>query len=168
MSEHLPPTDAPYGTPPPIAQVATPGPVPGGYMPQQGYSPQQTWYPPQGYPQPSFHPLMSAPSGQPGYFQPQAYAYQPNPFDSRGSTVQGWGIASLVVGFLCGIGFFVGPVAWVMGNNVKRDANAAGFEEPGNNKAGRICGIISTVILALNIVLIVGSLILLFGGLMTL
>lgn len=58
----------------------------------------------------------------------------------------------LILGILglvfCG---FLAPVAWVMGNGVKRDSETAGFAEPGTNKAGRICGMIGSVLILLGI-----------------
>jgi len=62
----------------------------------------------------------------------------------------------LVLGILglvfCGL---LAPVAWVMGNGVKNDSEAAGFAEPGTNKAGRICGMIGSVLILLGIVVFV-------------
>jgi hypothetical protein len=55
------------------------------------------------------------------------------------------GILGLVV---CGP---LGTVAFVMGRNLKAEAEAAGYPEPGNAKAGRICGLIATIILALGL-----------------
>jgi hypothetical protein len=60
-----------------------------------------------------------------------------------------------VLTFVCGFGIVMGPIAWTMGNGVRRDALAAGWPEPGNNKGGRICGIIGTVMLVLAIVLVI-------------
>jgi len=59
------------------------------------------------------------------------------------------GILSLV---LCQI---LGPIAWVMGNNAKRDidANPGRYSNAGNVTAGRICGIIGSVILIAVVVL---------------
>jgi hypothetical protein len=74
-----------------------------------------------------------------------------NPFDSRGNTTLIFGLIGLIGGLLCGIGFLMGPVAWITGNGVKRDAQAAGWPEPGNNKGGRICGIIATVFLGFGV-----------------
>ena len=87
----------------------------------------------QGYPAP---PLPA-----PGYQPYQPYQLAANPFESRGTPVLVVGILSLV---LCGL---LGPVAWVMGNGIKTEAEAAGFPEPGNSKAGRICGTVSSCIL---------------------
>ncbi len=58
----------------------------------------------------------------------------------------------LIFGIMSLIGFaFLGPVAWIMGNN----ALASGMIDPslrGQVSAGRVCGIIGTIILALVIV----------------
>ena len=62
----------------------------------------------------------------------------------RGTTILVLGILGFVVCPICGI------VAWVMGNaDLKKIA--AGQMDPeglGNTKAGRICGIISTILAA--------------------
>lgn len=131
-------------TPPP---PPPPPPPPGGQGPygQPGYQQpgyQQPGYP--GYQQPGYQ--------QGGYQQPGYGVYgQPvasNPFDGRGKTVLWLGILSLVLGIFC-LGLFLGPVAWIMGNGVRRDATAAGWPEPSENRGGRICGIIATVVLVL-------------------
>ncbi|MDT4922093.1 MAG: hypothetical protein QOI15_2995 [Pseudonocardiales bacterium] len=67
----------------------------------------------------------------------------------QGTTVLVLGIVGLVV---CGL---LGPFAWVMGNRVLREIDAAPpgyFSNRGNVVAGRICGIIATVLLILGIV----------------
>jgi hypothetical protein len=91
--------------------------------------------------------------GQQAYGQPAYGVYNTtsaSPFESRGNTVLIIGILSLVLVVLC-FGPVLGPVAWIMGNGVRRDAVAAGWAEPSNNKTGRICGIIGTVVLALSV-----------------
>jgi phosphotransferase system glucose/maltose/N-acetylglucosamine-specific IIC component len=75
------------------------------------------------------------------------------------------GILSLVC---CGL---LGPVAWIMGNNALRDIDA-GLGNPNDRGlvvAGRILGIIATVLLVLGI-LIYGAIFLLaiLGGMTTL
>ena len=60
------------------------------------------------------------------------------------------GILALV---LCGP--ILGPTAWIMGNSLKKDAIAAGYPEPGNGKAGRVCGIVATALSAVGILLYV-------------
>jgi hypothetical protein len=69
----------------------------------------------------------------------------------RGTLILVLGILSLVLGFLFGIGFFLGPIAWILGNN-DMAATRAGRMDPegeGLTNAGRICGMISTIILGL-------------------
>jgi hypothetical protein len=53
---------------------------------------------------------------------------------------------------VCGL---LGPFAWIMGNNALREMDDSGgvWSNRGNVTAGRICGIISTCLLAFGIVL---------------
>ena len=141
-------------TPPP---PPPPPPPPGGQGPygQPGY--QQPGYQQPGYQQPGYQqPGYQQPGyPQPGYQQPGYGAYgqavAANPFDGRGKTVLWLGILSLVLGIFC-LGLFLGPVAWIMGNGVRRDATAAGWPEPSENRGGRICGIIATALIVLGVV----------------
>jgi hypothetical protein len=74
------------------------------------------------------------------------------PQDSQATTVLVLGILSLV---LCQ---FLGPFAWVMGNK-ELDAIDAGERPPENRgtaQAGKILGIISTVLLIIGVVFFVG------------
>lgn len=60
------------------------------------------------------------------------------------------GIISLVC---CG---FLGPVAWIMGNNAIKEIDAAApgvYNNRGTVNAGRILGIIATVLLILSVAL---------------
>jgi hypothetical protein len=76
----------------------------------------------------------------------------------QGTTVLVLGILSLLI---CG---FLGPVAWVMGNNAiaEIDANPLAYTNRGSVQAGRICGIIASAIM---IVWVVVVLLFLIGGL---
>ena len=96
-------------------------------------------------------PSYQQPYGTPSYGTPVYGAYDPNQaaytaLEGRSTTVLVLGILGLV---LCQI---LAPVAWVMGNKVRDEAAAMGRLEPGNNKAGRICGIIGTCLIGLVIV----------------
>lgn len=126
--------------PPPPAYGQQPYGQPFGQQPPYGQ-------PPTGQPYPAY--------GQPGYGGATYVGYGPaagaNPFDGRGRTVLWLGILSLVLALLCGLGLLLGPVAWVMGSSVRRDAKAAGWPEPSESRGGRICGIIATVFLVLGI-----------------
>lgn len=91
---------------------------------------------------------------QPPQFPQESGAY---PEASQATTILVLGIIGIV---LCGL---LGPVAWIMGNNELQaiDAGRRAPENRGTANAGRILGIISTVLLALGIL----ALILLFIGL---
>ncbi len=114
---------------------------PDPYSGQAG-PPQSSWGQPQ---QPWGQPQQPQWSGPPPYQQYGTYG--PNPYESRSTTIMVLGILGLV---LCQL---LGPVAMVMGNNLKKEAEAAGYPEPGQAKAGRICGIVATVILVLSVLL---------------
>lgn len=97
-------------------------------------------------PPPGGNQPFSPPPVPQGYGIPPApQAYVPmatNPYDNRATTIMVLGILGLVV---CGI---LGIVAWVMGSNLKKEAAAAGYPEPGQAKAGRICGIVAAGLMA--------------------
>ena len=105
--------------------------------------------PPGLYNPPPAPPSYAPPAPPPGGYQVygQAQAAMVNPFDSRSTPVLVLGILSLLGLFVC-FGGILGPIAWVLGNNLKREAESAGWPEPGNSKAGRICGIVATCLLA--------------------
>jgi hypothetical protein len=66
-----------------------------------------------------------------------------------GTTVLVLGILSLVI---CGL---LGPIAWVKGNNAKRDMDAepeVQWSNRGSITAGRICGMIATILLIVAVV----------------
>lgn len=93
-------------------------------------------------PPPTYQPSYGA---QPyGSYDPSHAAY--SALEGRSTTVLVLGILGLV---LCGL---LAPVAWVMGNGVRKEALAMSRPEPGNNKAGRICGIIGTCLIGIGVV----------------
>jgi len=75
----------------------------------------------------------------------QAYQIQSYIYPSRGGTILAFGILSLVV---CSV---LGPIAWAMGNEEMRRIDSGQAPEDGrsNATAGRICGIIASVMLML-------------------
>lgn len=75
----------------------------------------------------------------------QAYQIQSYIYPSRGGTILALGILSLVV---CSV---MGPIAWAMGNEEMRRIESGQAPEDGrsNATAGRICGIIASVMLML-------------------
>lgn len=85
---------------------------------------------------------------QPPQFPSNSGAY---PEASQATTILVLGIIGLI---LCQL---LGPVAWVMGNNELKaiDAGRRPPENRGNANAGRILGIIATVLLGLGIVFLI-------------
>lgn len=104
--------------------------------------------PPPPGPGPQWRP---GPPGQPygsPYQSPYGgYAAREHP---QGTTILVLGILSIVV---CSL---LGPVAWVMGNNAiaEIDANPAAYTNRGTVQAGRICGIVTTALMALVLVIV--------------
>jgi hypothetical protein len=76
--------------------------------------------------------------------------YQSYSYPSRGGAVLTLGILSLVV---CSV---MGPIAWAMGNEELRriDAGQTSPDARGSVTAGRVCGIISSVLLMFSAFLI--------------
>lgn len=92
-------------------------------------TPPPVWPPQQGFPSP--------------YGAPQP--------SSNGTLIMVLGILSIVLGCF---GIILGPIAWVMGNNALK----TGLVDPsqaGQITAGRICGIIGTVIGILGVIYLI-------------
>lgn len=94
----------------------------------------------------------------PGYGPPGYPAYPRPPKHPQAITVLVLGILGIVV---CGL---VGPFAWSMGNRVVSEIQASGGRWDGETEAtiGRILGIVSTALLALSVLFILG--LFTFGG----
>jgi hypothetical protein len=91
---------------------------------------------------------MPPPPPPPTYGSPYGgYGGQEHP---QGTTVLVLGILSLVV---CQL---LGPFAWVMGNNAlaEIDRNPAAYTNRSAVQAGRICGIVSTGLMILAVVVL--------------
>ncbi|MBZ5739601.1 hypothetical protein [Nocardioides mangrovi] len=90
----------------------------------------------------------------PPYGYPQQPYYGPPPDHPQATTVLVLGILGLVV---CQV---ISPVAWVMGNRVLREIDASGGQLGGrsNVNAGRICGIIGTILIGISLLVLVGFL----------
>ena len=91
-----------------------------------------------------------APVG-PASAPPPGYGYAVPQEHPQGTTILVLGILSLVV---CGL---LGPVAWTMGSKAltEIDRNPAAYTNRGSVSAGRILGIISSVLLIVGIVVTV-------------
>ena len=99
----------------------------------------------------------SAPPPYGGYPPPP---YQPPRDHPSATTVLVLGIVGLVA---CQV---LSPFAWVMGNRVLREIDASRGQVGGRStaNAGRICGIIGTVLLAISAVFVLLFLVLAIGG----
>jgi quinol-cytochrome oxidoreductase complex cytochrome b subunit len=133
-SQEIPP-NAGQATPPNPGQV--PPPPPGAYPP-----PQYGQYPPPG-------------QFPPGQYPPGQYGYQPvylPPKHPQATLAMVLGIIGLT-GVMCYITFFVAPFAWWIGARSAKeiDAEPGRYSGHGEATAGKIMGIIGTVLLILGI-----------------
>lgn len=90
---------------------------------------------------------------QPGYGHPQGYPYgqqQPGYQGYAGGRPTAPDNGTVTTVFILGLlGLFfaiTAPIAWIMGSAEKKRVESLGYAEPGLNAAGRIMGIIVTVI----------------------
>ncbi|MFT4262451.1 MAG: DUF4190 domain-containing protein [Nocardioides sp.] len=152
--------------------------------PQYGQGPA---YPPQGPPQGQPYGQPQSPGQQPSPPYGQAYGQpygQPQPTqqwapqpgyagytqdDPGATTALITGIISLVLGFICGVGFVGSPFAWVLGARSKKRIDASGgrLGGRGNAQAGLILGIIGTILLVLAILAIIAFVVLIIVGVTT-
>jgi hypothetical protein len=120
--------------------------------PPPGSDPTQ---PPPAQPPPAQPPMP--PYGAPQYIP----AYGPvAPDHPQSTTVLILGILGLLV---CGV---IAPFAWVMGNRVvaEIDASNGAIGGRGNAQAGRICGIVGSVLLGTSLLFVVGLVVLALGA----
>ena len=110
-------------------------------QPPPPYGQPQYGQPPPGYGQPQY--------GQAQYGQPQYGNLGPGQIEHpQGTTILVMGILGIV---FCPI---LAPVAWVMGNTALReiDAQPGRFSNRGVVQAGRLCGMIYSIVLVLMVV----------------
>ncbi len=79
----------------------------------------------------------------------------PHPFASRATTVLVLSILGVMLSITC-IGGIFAPVAWVMGNGVRKDARSTGWPEPRKNKIGRILAMVGTIVGLFAVVVLTG------------
>ena len=115
--------------------------------------------PPYGAPQPDDPQGQPNPYGQPYPQQP----YYRAPDHEQATTVLVLGILGIV---LCQV---LSPVAWVMGNRVVGEIDASGGQLGGRStaNAGRICGIVGTVLFGLGLLFAVVVIIVAVAGVST-
>lgn len=113
---------------------------------------------------------QTPPPGQPpGNYPPNPYGPPPPPYGfavpehPQATLVLILGIVGIVV---CGV---AAPFAWVMGNRVVREIDASGGQLGGRSQAqaGKICGIIGTLLIGLGLLIGVAFVIIAFVGVAT-
>jgi hypothetical protein len=153
MSETPPPPPGggdPNQPPPPTTPYPQ-QPVPQGWQP--GWQP--SWQPTTGGQPPGQQRPYGEPPPQVPYGAPQLPAYGPlTPDHPKATTVLVLGILGIV---LCGL---IAPFAWVMGNQVIREIDASGGTMGGraNANAGRICGMIGTILIGVGVLFLFAAL----------
>ena len=153
-------------------QPEPPGPNP--YEQQQPQQPpQQNPYYPQGQPQQPYQqpgqqpgqqqPPYGQPYQQPAYQQPYQqgpYTFTPPPPNHPSATTSMvLGIIGLAGILLCGgVTLVLSPFAWGIGSKAVReiDANPTAYSGRGSAQAGKVMGIIGTVLLIIGILGIIG------------
>jgi hypothetical protein len=149
--ENLPPTHQPYGNP---------------YAAPSDQDPYAQQYGQQPYVQPQYgqapygqQPYGQVPYGQVPYVQ-QPYGYgAAGPRHPSATTALVLGIVGLAgIAFCGGITLVLSPFAWMTGARAVREIDATQGQLDGRDQAnaGRIMGIIGTVLLALGILLVLG------------
>lgn len=114
-------------------------------------------------PDDQYPPPDQPPPGPPPYpYQPQSWPpppggyYVPPPAPPvNASLILIFGILGIVLSLSCGIGGIFGIAAWVMGNGALQTLDRVGdpMNQRGTVNAGRICGIVGAVLMALGILL---------------
>ncbi len=159
-------SDEPQETPPSGGQPNY-GQVPGAYPPPGATPPP----PPPGTPPPpgQYPPGQYPPPGQYGYqptgqYPPGQYGYQPvyaAPKHPQATLAMVLGIIGLT-SLMCYITAVVAPFAWWIGAKAQKeiDANPGQYDGRGEAQAGKIMGIIGTVLLILGLLAITALIIL--------
>jgi hypothetical protein len=165
---------APPATPQPMPQPTPPGPSydpgsgPGAVPPPQNpYAQQQSAFggpplapPPNPYQAPHEYAPPQSPYGAPAH---PAYAGGMRPDHPSATTSMVLGIVGLVGILFCGgVTLLLSPAAWIVGAKAVREIDAAPGQYGGRDRAqaGKIMGIIGTVLLIVGVVAVIGFIVL--------
>ncbi len=132
---------------------AEPRPDQPGYWESQAAGQQPSGAPQQPYGAPQPYGAQPPPGGgYPAY----GYGYQPVQKHANATTAMVLGIVGLAGGMACGVLILASPFAWVLGAKAVREIDQSGGRLGGRNEAnaGKIMGIIGTVLLVLAVVAI--------------
>lgn len=148
---------------PPQGEQPNYGQVPGAYPPPGATPPPPPQYPPGQYPPPGQHGYQPA-----GQYPPGQYGYQPvytPPKHPQATLAMVLGIIGLT-SLMCYITAVVAPFAWWIGAKAMKeiDANPGQYDGRGEAQAGKIMGIIGTILLILGIIAIAGFVTLLIAS----
>jgi hypothetical protein len=104
----------------------------------------------------SAYPPPQQPPG-PGYPPPGYYPYPVPPKHTDATTSMVLGIVAVAGMFVCGIPVLMAPFAWYLGAKAEREIDASAGTLSGRSEAtaGKVLGIVGTVLLILVIALIV-------------
>ena len=122
--------------------------------------------PPSGQPPPGQPPPGQPPPGQPPPGPGYPPYYQPKPRHPQALTVLILGLVATAGGVISGgLGFIVGPIAWVMGARAKREIDAEPGRWDGEDliNIGYILGIVGTVLLALGVLVTIAAIVAVIG-----
>lgn len=116
--------------------------------------------PPGEQPPPANQPNWGSayPPPPPGAYPPPGYnPYLTPPKHPQATTSMVLGIVSVAAGLMCWLPLLISPVAWIMGAKAVRDIDASRGAQSGRSEAvaGKVLGIIGTVLLILGIAAIV-------------
>lgn len=136
---------------------------PYGSQPDDGRDDQSGQQPPYGqqpYGQPG-QPYGQQPYQQGAYGQPGQYPPPMLPKHQSATTAMVLGIIAVAGGLLCYLPILAAPFAWVMGGRAVKEIDASGGTLGGRGEAtaGRVLGIIGTVLLVLGLIALIAIII---------
>ena len=147
-----PKPEQPYGQPP--ADQAAPSQPPYGQPPTAPYQPYG-----QEQPYGQQQPYGQVPYGQAPYGAP-SYGGAMAPKHPSATTAMVLGISALGGMMLCVVPLVLAPFAWMIGGRAVKeiDANPGRFSGRDQAQAGRIMGIIGTILLIIGVIALIGLL----------
>jgi hypothetical protein len=101
-----------------------------------------------------------------GGYPPPGYGYQPYPVapprHPSATTAMVLGIVAVAGGFLCWLPLVIAPFAWVTGAKAVKEIDASHGMQSGRGEAtaGKVLGIIGTVLLAIGLVALIAFVVL--------
>lgn len=113
--------------------------------------------------QPNWGSAYPPPTPESGFAPPHGYyPYGPPPKHQNATTAMVLGIVGLAGGFICWLPIVMAPFAWYLGAKAEKeiDASRGTVSGRGEATAGKVLGIIGTVLLVLSVVAIIAFIVL--------